>query len=124
MGKWLINFRNLKSTIIPLAPIQTLPLQLKYIFTDLETMHTHHDIYSFDQFTLSALDPAIPFHPGSSNLPHVYIFQCNPYYKGPLTACDWIGDEHTTALYAYFVVFDDFQYSRDLRQHYTTRTML
>jgi hypothetical protein len=33
-------------------------------------------------------------------------------------------DEHTTALYAYFVVFDDFQYSRDLRQHYTTRTLL
>ena len=33
-------------------------------------------------------------------------------------------DEHTTALYVYFVVFDDFQYSRDLRQHYTTRTML
>ena len=34
------------------------------------------------------------------------------------------GDEHTTALYAYFVDFDDFQYSRDLRQHYTTQTML
>ena len=45
--------------------------------------------------------------------------------------CDWLeaciskhGDEHATALYTYFVVFDDFQYSRDLRQHYTTRTML
>ena len=34
------------------------------------------------------------------------------------------GDEHATALYAYFVVFNDFQYSRDLRQHYTTWTML
>ena len=34
------------------------------------------------------------------------------------------GDEHATALYAYFVDFDDLRYSRDLRQHYTTRTML
>ena len=33
-------------------------------------------------------------------------------------------DEHATALYVYFVDFDDLQYSRDLRQHYTTRTML
>jgi len=36
----------------------------------------------------------------------------------------YVGDEHATALYAYFVDFDDFQYSRDLRQHYTTQTML
>ena len=33
-------------------------------------------------------------------------------------------DEHATALFAYFVDFDDFRFSRDLRQHYTTRTML
>jgi len=32
-------------------------------------------------------------------------------------------DEHATALYTYFDVFDDLQYSRDLRQHYTTRTI-
>ncbi len=33
-------------------------------------------------------------------------------------------DEHATALYVYFVIFDDFQYSCDLRQHHTTQTML
>ena len=33
-------------------------------------------------------------------------------------------DEHTIALFTYFVVFNDLQYSRDLRQHYTTRTIL
>jgi len=38
-------------------------------------------------------------------------------------ACEH-NDEHATALYAYFVVFNDLQYSRDLRQHYTTRTLL
>ena len=34
------------------------------------------------------------------------------------------GDEHAIALYMYFVIFDDLQYLRDLRQHYTTWTML
>jgi hypothetical protein len=39
--------------------------------------------------------------------------------SSPLSA-----DEHAIALYVYFVDFDDFQYSRDLWQHYTTWTML
>jgi hypothetical protein len=46
---------------------------------------------------------------------------CNNLFSGARLLT--FGDEHTTALYAYFVDFNDFQNSRNLRQHYTTRTM-
>src|SRR5882762_7923118 len=59
--------------------------------TDLDTKCTQRDIYAFDQFTASALDPAVPFYPDSGNLPHVYIFQHDPFHKGFVTWRDWIG---------------------------------
>ena len=56
-----------------------------------DTKCTQRDIYAFDQFTANALDPAIPFYPGSDNLPHVYIFRQDPLHKGFVTSRDWIG---------------------------------